>query len=221
MTNQMTQIHQQTIALGGVFQAATWVEQLARQGQIDPTELTTAVSAILNMNPISTISVFGSLINLKSGLLNMRQLLGSERQKVKPDIIRYTMSLLHLEKRLQKKPAMLNQLGKELAESQAKLDYFNDGSHDAVIGSLARNYLNTLSQLKFRIQVTGNPSYLNQQRNADQIRVILLFGVRSALLWRQLGGQRLHLLFRRKALHQAADDLIHGRIQDDSSSSSH
>lgn len=221
MTEQITQSHQQAIALGGVFQAATWVEQLARQGQLDPAELAVAVQAILNINPSSTTAVFGSLHNLRSGLLNMRHLLGSERQQVKPDIIRYTMSLLHLEKRLHKQPAMLSKLGQELAESQDKLAYFNDAAHDAVIGSLARNYQNTLSQLKFRIQVTGNPQYLNQQRNADQIRMLLLFGVRSALLWRQLGGQRLHLLFRRKPLHQAVDDLIRGRVQDDDSSSTH
>lgn len=221
MTSAATTLHHQILALAGVMKAATLVEQLARQGQISAADTEMAVAAILNVNPSSTLAVFGSMDQLQAGLQGLRQLLGSERQQVKPDVLRYTMSLLHLEKRLQKQPAMMQKLGKELADSQEKLKYFADATHDAVLGSLARNYQNTLSQLKFRIQVTGNPSYLNQQRNADQIRMILLFGVRSAILWRQLGGQRLHLLFRRKALHQAADDLLHGRIDVETPSSTH
>lgn len=221
MTDQMAPVHHQALALAGVLQAASWVEQLARQGQIAAEDTTIAVMGILNLNPSSTLAVFGEVANIRAGLLSLRQLLGSERQQVKPDVMRYSMSLLHLEKRLHKHPKMLSQLGEELLDSQEKLNYFTDASHDAVVGSLARNYQNTLSQLKYRIQVTGNPSYLNQQRTADQIRMILLFGVRSALLWRQLGGKRLHLLLRRKALHQAADNLLRGRINHDTPPSTH
>ncbi|MEX1057503.1 MAG: DUF489 family protein, partial [Natronospirillum sp.] len=88
--------------------------------------------------------------------------------------------------------------------------YFQDPLHDAVIGSLARNYQETLSQLNFRIQVSGNPNYLNQQRHADQIRMLLLFGVRSALLWRQLGGRRWQMLLSRRRLLKATHDLLTG-----------
>jgi len=221
MTEPMAPIHHQAIALAGVLQAGTWVEQLARQGLLDPLDTKTAVAGILNLNPTSTLSVFGSIEHIKPGLIGLRQLLGSERQQVKPDVVRYTMNLILLEKKLQKHPKMLSQLGQELLDSQEKVNYFGDATHDAVIGALARNYQNTLSQLQFRIQVTGNPSYLNQQRTADQIRMMLLFGVRSALLWRQVGGSRLSLLFRRKALHIAADDLLRGRIADEPPFSSH
>lgn len=221
MNNPMTANHHQTIALAGVLQAANLVEQLARQGSLSTDDIQMMVNAILNMKPQSTLAIYGSVDQIRSGLKGIRQLLGSERQQVKPDVVRYTMSLLHLEKRLQKNGKMLHQLGEELSDSQQKLNYFNDATHDAVIGALARNYQNTLSQLQFRIQVTGNPTYLNQQRNADQIRMILLFGVRSALLWRQLGGKRYHLLLRRKALVNAATDLLQGRVQTEPNPSAH
>ncbi|MCH8551053.1 MAG: high frequency lysogenization protein HflD [Natronospirillum sp.] len=204
-------IHEQALALAGVFQAASMVERIARQGQCPADEMTTAVNALLNLNPASTEDVFGSAANLRSGLTILRQLLSRQRGAVHNDIVRYAMSLLHLENRLRKKPDMLSALGDLIQQSVERKQYFQDPLHDAVVGSLARNYQDTLSKLKFRIQVTGNPSYLNQQRHADQIRMLLLFGVRSALLWRQVGGRRLQLLLGRRRLLYAIQNLLTGQ----------
>lgn len=209
MTQQST--HEQALALAGVFQAACMVERIARQGQCPADEMTTAVNALLNTNPSSTEDVFGSAGNLRSGLTTLRQLLSRERSAVQNDVVRYAMSLLHLENKLRKNPDMLSKLGELIRQSQDRQQYFQDPLHDAVVGSLARNYQDTLSQLRYRIQVTGNPSYLNQQRHADQIRMLLLFGVRCALLWRQLGGRRLQLLLGRRRLLAAIQDLLTGR----------
>lgn len=203
-------VHEQAIALAGVFQAARMVERIARQGQCPASDMSTAVNALLNTNPSSTEDVFGSVANLRDGLTTLRQLLSRQRGAVHNDIIRYAMSLLHLESKLRKHPEMLTTLGTLIQQSQERKQYFQDPLHDAVVGSLARNYQDTLSKLQFRIQVTGNPSYLNQQRHADQIRMLLLFGVRSALLWRQLGGRRLQLLLGRRRLLQAIQNLLTG-----------
>ena len=58
----------------------------------------------------------------------------------------------------------------------------------------------SISTLGKRIQVTGNPELLQQSRVADEIRSLLLGGVRFAWLWHQLGGRRWHLILRRRAL---------------------
>lgn len=204
--------HDQAMSLAGVFQAAIMVEQIARQGHCPPSEMTTAVEALLNTDPQSTEDVFGGVANLREGLKALRTLLSRQRAGVHNDAIRYAMSLLHLEGKLRKHPDMLATLGKHITQSQERRQYFQDPLHDAVIGSLARNYQETLSQLNFRIQVTGNPNYLNQQRHADQIRMLLLFGVRAALLWRQLGGRRWQLLLSRKSLLNATNDLLKGGL---------
>ena len=200
----------QALALAGVFQAAMMVEQIARQGQCPCEEMATAVNALLKTNPDQTEDVFGSVGKVREGLTALRTLLSRQRNGIHNDAIRYAMSLLHLEGKLKKHPELLQKLGELITQSQDRRNYFQDPLHDAVVGSLARNYQETLSKLNFRIQVTGNPSYLNQQRHADQIRMMLLFGVRCALLWRQLGGRRWHMLLARRRMLDATEALLRG-----------
>jgi high frequency lysogenization protein len=51
-----------------------------------------------------------------------------------------------------------------------------------------------------RIQVSGNPAYLQQSGIAQRVRCLLFAGIRSAFLWHQVGGKRSHLLLRRDSL---------------------
>ena len=74
--------------------------------------------------------------------------------------------------------------------------------------SLADLYKQTLSQLSFRIRVTGNPTYLQNAATADKVRAILLSGIRAAILWRQVGGRRWQLLFSRRRYSDICRDLL-------------
>ena len=75
--------------------------------------------------------------------------------------------------------------------------------HDNVLANIASLYQQTLSTLRQRIQVKGNAMYLQQPGVAERIRCMLFAAVRSAHLWRQLGGKRYHLVLYRKALIKA------------------
>lgn len=197
----------QTLALAGVIQAATLVSQLARKGLIDTQDLDTAVGSILNTEPSSVIDVFGSIPNLRIGLSGLRTVLGQDSRGVSPDIIRYAMSLLHLESKLRKQPALLDKLDQLLARTAEQLSYFENRTHDAVIGSIATAYSDSISQLDFRIQVTGNPTLLQDERIASRIRALLLFGIRSAVLWQQKGGRRWHFLWYRRRIQRIAKEI--------------
>jgi high frequency lysogenization protein len=69
-----------------------------------------------------------------------------------------------------------------------------------VIAALDGLYQTTVSTFSFRIQVGGDPRHLQNTENAARIRALLLAGIRSALLWRQVGGKRWHMLFFRSRL---------------------
>ena len=56
--------------------------------------------------------------------------------------------------------------------------------------------------------VRGEPEYLSQAGNANRIRALLLSGIRAAVLWRQLGGNRLRLLFSRSRIVRCAHGLL-------------
>jgi high frequency lysogenization protein len=56
--------------------------------------------------------------------------------------------------------------------------------------------------------VDGEHHILNVQENADKIRALLLAAVRSAVLWRQCGGSRWQMLFKRDQLIAEAEAVI-------------
>ena len=66
-------------------------------------------------------------------------------------------------------------------------------------------YADTISQLRPRVMVQGNPHYLAQPDVVAEIRALLLAAVRSAMLWRQLGGNYWDFLFFRARLLAAVE----------------
>jgi high frequency lysogenization protein len=71
-------------------------------------------------------------------------------------------------------------------------------------------YTDTISTLSPRIVVNGKPQYLKTERTVDWVRTLLLAGLRSAVLWRQLGGGRFDLMFGRKKIMREAEALLLG-----------
>lgn len=202
----------QVIALAGIVQQAVLVETLAKSGHIDSHAFETAVKALLCQNPSATIDVFGRLSHLETGLAHLVDLL-SRKPSDKKDSVRYVMGIMHLQKQLHKRDDMLAIIGSRLAKSQEQFDHFSE-VHENVVSGLASIYTDTISQLSFRIQVMGEYNYLQQQRIADQIRTLLFAGIRSTVLWRQLGGSRLHILTQRKAILKTAEQLLNKAKQD-------
>jgi len=79
---------------------------------------------------------------------------------------------------------------------------------DAFIHSIAELYKDTISTLPIRIQVVGEQNYLTQPDIQDKIRCCLFCGMRSAVLWRQMGGKRRQLILNRKLLINTAGELM-------------
>ncbi|MEW5249828.1 high frequency lysogenization protein HflD [Microbulbifer discodermiae] len=198
---------EQALALAGIFQAAVLVERLAKTGSAPQDELETGVYSLFQQNPDRTEDVFNGAAQLLPGLRVSRELLQSRRHPEYTDSLRYALSILHLQRQLQKKPDLLSIIGSRLEKAREQAEHFSP-THENVISNLAGIYSDTLSTFRFRIQVLGDFNFLQQQRIANQIRTMLFAGVRAATLWRQLGGRRLHLLFQRKKLLAATEQLI-------------
>ena len=65
-----------------------------------------------------------------------------------------------------------------------------------------------MSPLAPKIQVAGNPQHLSLEANQKRVRALLLAGIRSAVLWRQLGGKRRDILFFRKKLLNTTKNVL-------------
>jgi len=196
-----------TLALAGIFQAATVVQQLATTGRISNEHLHTAVHSLFEQNPTNVADVYGNPQAILTGLERLRGILKRTNTPEGNDIVRYVMGIIYLQKKLMKRNDMLSTISSRLQQSQQQAELF-DITHDNVIASLADVYMSTLSTFNFRIQVTGDYNYLQQQRIGNQIRVLLFSGIRSAILWRQLNGNRWQVILRRKAIIESADTLI-------------
>lgn len=192
---------QQCLALAGVSQAAYMVKQLAHHGMVGQDKLNTLVRSLFITSPKNTEEVYGSASRLNLGMQVLQEIVRNEEGTLKSaDVMRYFLGLLHLEAKLAKREDMLDLIGERIESiERPELDDPDLGSPD-VIHDLAMLYQETLSTLPFRIQVTGEVNYLKNDDIADKIRAVLLAGIRSAVLWRQLGGRRWQLLFRRKTI---------------------
>lgn len=196
-----------TLALAGVFQAAALVKAVARQAVAEPRDaLETSLQSLFVFDADTTAEIYGGVRGVFHGLNILRQQLDTGSRSRDAEITRYAISLLHLEGKLRRNRNMLDKLGSELASARGQVDYF-DLVHPNVIARLADIYATTVSTLGPRIMVSGEPTLLAQADKANLIRALLLAGMRSAVLWRQLGGSRLLLIFGRARILGAVDTL--------------
>jgi len=193
----MNDLKLRALALAGVFRAAALVNVLANEGTISEDELRISVESIFKTDPEDVIHVFGEMKNLSLGFETLLNQLGKDSNNRDMDIARYVVSMLFLERQLMKNPKMLETLssGVELASRQS--EHFST-SHENVIANLADLYSRTISEIGPRIMVNGEQSYLETTAVSNKIRTVLLAGIRSAVLWYQLGGRRWHILINRR-----------------------
>jgi high frequency lysogenization protein len=192
--------------MAGVVQAAYVVESLAKNGKIDEVILAPLVHSLFQFSPDSTEAVYGSVSALTTGLLKLEKLLTGELNSTEPDTIRYTLALAVLERKAASRDDLLNIIHSRLEHLQYRQAHF-DSDQWALAEAVSGIYQDTLSTLQFRIHVTGNASQLQNAHTSAQVRLALMAGFRSAMLWRQTGGRRWHLLTKRKRLLKAIEQL--------------
>ena len=197
-------INNQTMALAGLFQAAHLVEQLAKTGQANERDLKTCIESLFITNPKAIEDIYGgNQDNLKLGFQEVRFLTdGKTRTGSSPDVMRYALGVLHLESKVRKNRGMMQKIATGIDKSKRQLEHFHS-SHENLIANLSGLYQESLSTFRFRIHVTGNAQHLRNPATAHKIRTLLLCSVRSAILWRQMGGRRWQLLFNRNKLNKA------------------
>ncbi|QJR82414.1 high frequency lysogenization protein HflD [Alteromonas pelagimontana] len=195
------------LALAGVCQAAALVQQLARKGNVDKDAYEASLSSILVTDPESPQHVFGKLDNLKIGYRTLFSQLSDKTAKKDTEITRYIASLLGLERKLAKKPDALNKLAERISHVQRQLAHV-EFDNVQIVSSLASIYSDIISPLAPRIQVAGNQDLLSQPINQHRVRALLLAGLRSAVMWRQMGGRRRQILFSRKQILESATQAL-------------
>lgn len=205
MHNQFDNI---TLSLAGIIQAVALVRDLAQTGKIDEAAFKASIASIFQTDPHDVATIYGGKEGVRVGLESLIQLIDPVSKKNVPrSQTRYLLSLIHLQKKIYRNSAALNTLTERVNQIKKQVDYFSL-THSTVISNLADLYLNTISHFRFRIIIWGNQNILGVNENIDKIRALLLAGIRSAVLWRQMGGSRLQLFFSRTKIRASAEKLL-------------
>lgn len=201
-----------TLALAALFQSVEGVNQIATTGQANTELLTQGINSLLMDNPNELEDLYGGIAGLKTGLEVLLHQLGAARltPEGKPknlEATRYAVNLLYLEKKLTNDPTTFRTVLQGIESAQQQLEFF-PLTHPNMVARLAELYTQTISKIGPRIIIKGEQQHLANPDNAAKIRVLLLAGIRAALLWRQAGGDRWKLLFSRGKLQTEAQQLL-------------
>ena len=204
----MTPFQQQLIALAAVFEAASLVDRIARTGQVPNASLACLLGSLLVRENKPALEIYGGDdINLRDGYRALIGALERDASSLQREPLRYALAMIGLERQLDKRGDMLQVIGSRLDQIQAQADHFGV-THENVVASFGGLYQDTLSTFRQRIQVQGDMRHLQQTDNASKIRALLLSGIRSARLWRQLGGHRWQMVFSRRKMLDALYPLM-------------
>jgi len=205
---EFTNWEYRNIALAATAQCALLVHELAVKGDADNRQLRACVDPLLILDPKSNADVYPNVAAFNTGLNALQQAFSGDNTKQFPEAVRYMLGMTVLQQKLSRMPGLQAKIRKGLQAAQPDFADFTDKAEtvnpaDFPYAETARLYQNTISTLSYRIHVAGNPEHLRNQLVADKIRTLLLAGIRSAVLWQQLGGRRWHLLFYRKHIRES------------------
>ena len=199
-------LEQQVIALAGVAQSARLVDQVSKTGTYPLEFLEPSIHSLFVFDPDDVAGIFGGVAGVKLGLHNLSNLLANRKAQESREMVRYVFALLYLERKFSANSDMMKIVRSRLEHTSFRAEHFASNVNE-LCHSISGIYQDTLSKQKFRIKVSGSAQHLQDSKNADVIRALLLSGVRSAFLWRQLGGHRWSLLLKRKKMLAASQNL--------------
>ncbi len=195
-------VHSRVLALAGVLQSLRVVRQIAETGHADAAMELCVLDSVFRLDAPNTAAVYGSAAHVRPGLSLLREYLTNTSSD--PALPKLGMALLQIERRFdadREIPGLIRQSILDLAEKAER----QGSAHPDVIARLGQLYADTISQLRPKVIVQGNPHYLQQADIVAEIRALLLAALRSAVLWRQMGGTLWDFAFSRRVMLKAIE----------------
>lgn len=202
---------ERVLALAGLYQACALTQQLATQGRCDEGAMEAGLASVFRIDAPSVVAVYGNVAGVRLGLRNLVSQLDESGNDMA--VTRMAMTVMRVERSLSGRRDLLDELQQGIVAAQRQVEHFGMDSPQ-VTSRLAELYAKTLSTLRPRVMVNGNPEHLQQNTVVEKVRSNLLAAVRSAVLWHQLGGRQWQLLLFRKQCSMLARGLLTGTTLD-------
>lgn len=188
---------ERVLALAGLLQALAQVRRIADTGAAESRILGTALDSVFRIDAATPAGVYGGVDALRPGLTILRDYFANHNRD--EQLPRLALAVMQLERRFVADDDMGRRVQHGIRAQSAAAER-NGSTHPDVLAALGGLYAETLSHLRPRVLVQGNPHYLGQASVVAEVRAVLLAAVRSAVLWRQLGGSLWDFLLRRRDL---------------------
>lgn len=195
-------IDDRVLALAGMLQALAQVRRIADTGQSENRQVAAALDSVFRIDAADAEAVYGDAGNLRGGLRQLRDYLSNGNKD--EALGKLALAVMQLERRFVRSDGIASKVQAGLRQLNGEAQT-QGSAHPDVISELARLYADTISTLRPRVMVQGNPHYLGQAGVVSEIRALLLAALRSAVLWRQLGGSLWDFVFQRRAMAAAID----------------
>lgn len=199
------------LALAGLFQAVGLAQQLANEGRCDETAMEASVASVFRIDAPSVAAVYGGVGGVRLGLRNLIGQLDDGTRDMA--LTRMAVTVMRLERSLARRPELAAKLQEGILATRRQVEHFGQDS-PLVTGRLADVYASTLSTLSPRVMVNGHPQHLQQPAVVQKVRANLLAAVRSAVLWRQVGGRQWQIILNRRQCSMLARGLLTGATLD-------
>ena len=190
------------LALAGLLQALVQVRRIAETGQAESAQVAPVLGSVFRIDAATTEAVYDGAGNLRGGLRTLRDYLANSNKD--EALGKLALAVLQLERRFVREDEVIRKVQTGLQGLSGPAERLGV-AHPDVVAGLGSLYADTVSTLKPRVMVQGNPHYLGQAGVVAEIRALLLSALRSSVLWRQMGGSLWDFVLRRRDLAAAID----------------
>lgn len=214
----MKNIRSESIALAALFQCCTQINRIAHTGYCDEQAVSTVFRALLVTNP-KTIEDIYKISELKTGFRGLIEGFSAEgiTDNSANELVKLAMQVISLTDRIVRNTSLYNRLSNEIDTLKDQIEKacpdFLEGKTSVVLSSenvekFAQLYQSLISPNFSKLLIFGEERFLSSTENQNRIRALLLAGIRAVVLWNQVGGKKLYLMFRRKEIVSFASEQI-------------
>lgn len=214
----MKNIRSESIALAALFQCCTQINRIAHTGYCDEQAVSTVFRALLVTDP-NTIDDIYKISELKTGFRELIEGFSAEgiTDNSANELVKLAMQVISLTDRIVRNTSLYNRLSNEIDKLKDQIEKacpnFLEGKTSVVLSKenvekFAQLYQSLISPNFSKLLIFGEERFLSSTENQNRIRALLLAGIRAVVLWNQVGGKKLYLMFRRKEIVSFASEQI-------------